>query len=833
MRRLLVTAMCLGLFTPLASAQKADDITEGGGLRDPKPTEPFGDPAAGRPLPPGAFARLGSSRMRSRSDYSNGLQFSPNGQRLIVAAGRDDLWWYDPTTGKTLHHHEYPARDIKCGRLFDDGRLVLFHSRNVGDKASYFVMRFDPSTGKVASDDAVNITDVSEAEFDSRATAVAVVWNKTVTVYDAKTGEQRWTRTGGEKLEHAPRFLADGAKLLVPGSLGTTTVHDAKTGEPLLTLASPNGERDKWAASEASPSPDGRFLAASGPHDHVYVWAVASGKVLHRFDKQRKALGFTPDGRRLFLAGPDESASIWNVTTGKRECEFSLPKADKATLSPDGKRIVVVLDDAVLVYDVPASGPPTPSAVTADLPGLPDQLRFDADGTLVGRLRGWNGWAVWKDRKPQTHLLRPVGKGTVVGLAADRRQMLSLLETEASVSGPDGGTAATFTVDVAGSSAHSLAALSADGRTAVAAHNDGLTRFDVPTRTSTLIRSRFKDRGAGTAAVISADGRTAATEGYDSVSDARYVEVYSLTTNRPVREFPIRGPLDRMAISPDGRRLAFAFITNSRQSNLEKNLIVVDPEAGTELLRLGPMAKGEDLRLALSSDGRTVAWHMSSELRIYELLTGQLRARLPAPKDDLHGIALAGDGRTLAAAGPGWPVILWDIAGGVTFHPLSAPPEWEAAWAALAKPDAMSAYHAARRMVLTPVEAAAFLKQKLSPTTPPDPGVLAKWIGKLDAPAFVDRQQAVKELQTFGELAVPELKRTLEATESAEARQRIEKLLTASAKPTPEAVRTIRAMEALEWLGTADAKAIVKALAAGAEGSRQTQEARTALGRMK
>ena len=292
----------------------------------------------------------------------------------------------------------------------------------------------------------------------------------------------------------------------------------------------------------------------------------------------------------------------------------------------------------------------------------------------------------------------------------------------------------------------------------------------------------------------------------------------------------MRGAADRMAFTPDGRRLAVAFITSSRDGDQQKNLIVVEPESGRELLRLGPMANGSGPRLALSPDGRAIAWAAENEVRIYELVTGQVRSKLPTPNIEVHSLALSDDGRTLAVAGPGWPVILWDLAGeAITESPL----DWEAAWRDLAQPDAANAYRAARRMQRTPAEAVAFLSGKLKPAAPPDPATLAKAVAMLDAPAFADRQKALKELRSMGELAIPELTRVLEATESAEVRERIEGLLKQGHKPTPEAIRAVRAVELLEWLNTAEAKAFVKSLAGGAEGALQTREAMAARDRMK
>lgn len=796
---------------------------------DPPKKEPIGDLNAGRALPAGTIARLGSPRLRSRSDSSHGLQFSPDGKLVVLAASRDELWWFDLATGRTIHHAEYPVGGIQCGRLLDDGALLLFHSKSETDNSRHFVSRFDPKRAKVVSETVIDAPAVDHSEFDAAGARLLVQRDKTVSVFNVANGAKLWSVTLDRKPNAPPTIAPDGSRVVV-GTERAMALHDGATGQRIRELDRPPDIRSAGVSGLAM-SADGRWIAGNSRQECVVVWDGRTGTPRPVLPKQKLALGFLPGGRLLTVA---ESGAVgeWNIETGRREREFPIPVADRATVSADGKRIATRVHDGVVLYDLPAEGPATLAAISADLPGLPDDLHFAPDGALVGRLPEYGGWAVWKEDQPTATLLRPAGNDAVIGLARDRQSYLSATDGKFSVGNLEGGTPATFRFDLSTSGLKRLGALSGDGRTAVAVHEEGLTRFEMNTRTAKVIRSRFANRGAGAVAAMSTDGRLAATEGYDPVSDARHVEIFSLATDRPLREFPLRGPAERLAFTPDGRGLAIAFTTTTRDGDQQKNLLIGEPETGRELLRVGPVANGSGPRMALAADGRTAAWTVDGEVRVYELLTGQVRSKLALGNQDAPAVALAADGRTLAVAGAGWPVIRWDLTGDSEPVGLRAE-EWEAAWRDLIGADATKAYRSARRMARVPAEAVRFLKERVKPAAPPDAAALARALANLDAPAFADRQKASKDLRALGELAVPELTRVLESTDSAEVRERIETLLKQGRKPTPETIRAVRAVEILEWMGTAEARSVIRELAGGAAGAMQTREAMAARDRMK
>jgi hypothetical protein len=108
-------------------------------------------------------------------------------------------------------------------------------------------------------------------------------------------------------------------------------------------------------------------------------------------------------------------------------------------------------------------------------------------------------------------------------------------------------------------------------------------------------------------------------------------------------------------------------------------------------------------------------------------------------------------------------------------------------------------------------------------------------IARLDAAGFADREAAAKELSRLGDAAVPDLVRTLTRSPAAEQKERIERLLgEAGARflSPGDRLRGVRIVGILEWIGTPEAGALLKELAAGLEEARLTREAKAVAERL-
>ena len=155
----------------------------------------------------------------------------------------------------------------------------------------------------------------------------------------------------------------------------------------------------------------------------------------------------------------------------------------------------------------------------------------------------------------------------------------------------------------------------------------------------------------------------------------------------------------------------------------------------------------------------------------------------------------------------------------------------ETLWNDRAGEDASAAYRTQWALVRAPRQAASFLAEKVRPAPAADATQVARLLADLDSDDFDVRERATDRLRSLQQPAVPFLKKALEATNSAEVRQRLERLLTDAEEPwsSPERLRDLRAVHCLAMLGTEAARPLLQELAKGAPGAQVTEQAREEL----
>ncbi len=168
----------------------------------------------------------------------------------------------------------------------------------------------------------------------------------------------------------------------------------------------------------------------------------------------------------------------------------------------------------------------------------------------------------------------------------------------------------------------------------------------------------------------------------------------------------------------------------------------------------------------------------------------------------------------------------------------AAPPDLEAIWKDFTQNDdagSKKAWQGMHVMIQSPQLALPFLKERVKPVPRADQQRIEQSLADLDSRSFKTREKAVKDLEGFGQLAVPSLDRKLaEKDLSLEARKRTEAVAVKLNKTvlSGDELRTIRAVEVLEGIGTPEAQAVLKDLASGGEGAALTEHARKALVRL-
>jgi RNA polymerase sigma factor (sigma-70 family) len=791
----------------------------------------------GDPLPPGAVARLGATRLRHEGIAS--VVVSRDG-KTVASGGIGTIRVWDTTTGKEL-------RCINDNNLWGEGVALSPDGETVavGDVKGKIHL-WDVSTGKERTTKAHEPFPVSSVVFSPDGkTLVSAGWDRTVGFWDVSTLKELlrgtcqdgtvghivfspdgkflasrsgdgsdhsiwlWDAATGQQLRqlkgHVSRvsslaFSPDGKTLASGGDQGDfrARLWDVGTGKMLRELA----PHDLCVKSVAF-SPDGKTLALGDWGGAIRLREASTGKEFHFFQRHGYgivALAFTADGKTLVSAGQDNTIRLWETATGKERLPLGghLQSAKAIAFSPDGKTLATGSDDHSMHLWDAATGKEIRSFVgqkescvyaVAFSPGG----KTLASGGLGGIVRLWEVATGKELRKLGGH-----GRGV------------------------------------------STVAFSGDGRSLVVGSFDGPLRlWDVAKGEE--IRQFESSRVASVA--FSSDGKllaAAGTKGIDlwEISTGKRLQHLSSNTS----EVHCRS----VSFSPDGRFLA------SAEQEIDKGKVEGAKEYD-QTIRLWEVSTGKEVRqiqvfagevysVAFSPDGKTFATGGSDDaLCLWEAATGKrLRAFQVSRKGHVYSLSFSPDGKTLAAGGGDGTVLLWDLTSRAEAKspsetpspPILLPKDLERLWDDLAG-DSPRAYRAIVALAAAPEKAVPFLGHQLRPATV-DAKKVARLIADLDHEQFAVREKAASELEEMTDVAEADLRETLQGKPSLEVRRRIENLLEKQEKGAipAEQLRRLRAVEVLERVDSSAAREVLSAVAQGVSTARLTREAKASLERL-
>ena len=175
--------------------------------------------------------------------------------------------------------------------------------------------------------------------------------DKTIKLWDLKTGKESATLKGHKDTVHSVAYSPDGKTLASGSTDRTIKLWDVKTGKELATL-----EGHAHSVNSVAYSPDGKTLA-SGSWDHtIKLWDAGTGKELATFKGHTGGVGsivFSPDGKTLASASEDHTFKLWDLKTGKDIATFKDSKGGPHfAFSPDGKTLVCDDGNGVKFWDV-------------------------------------------------------------------------------------------------------------------------------------------------------------------------------------------------------------------------------------------------------------------------------------------------------------------------------------------------------------------------------------------------------------------------------------------------------------------------------------------------
>jgi WD40 repeat protein len=630
-------------------------------------TDRYGDP-----LPPGAIARLGTTRLRHTSSWRLvDAAFSPDGKMLASMGGDGRLRVWDTSNGKEL-------QSTLLGYLSVSSPTVAFSG--------------DGKTVAVSAYQEIALCDIGSTKprrlpqqpdfinglaFAPDGKLLAVYgYAKTVSLIDPATGQEVRKLKGHEKPILSAAFSADGKTLATTSEDFTCRIWNVADGKRKGLMTT-----NTLQARLLALSPNGKWVAWWDEEPKIHVYDIVTGKErtsikaggnLFILDWQQSAMRFAPDGTLQALYWSSHLFQ-WHPENGWKTRDFGLVSGKTAfgRIAPDGKNAALWDWDhgtAIHLFDLEtgkekevAVGHLKPVYAIHAQPGGKLVASESSDGTIrlwdpatSRELHRWRSQSTWHPA-----LFTADGKALAFG-DYDGKTIIRVCNLENGKQVRRLETGRTHTL-----------ALSGDGKVLLTAD---FTRIEVwdfakgkrlrvledvsETKLPVLKLSSGGPWLSYTvhSLIASPDGKMAAAA-YSRMGRECSVYLWDTATGKQIPGWPgkkeFRSPI---AFSPDGK-----FFAAAKDRNKSGQDIVLWDFARKQIVQRFPVADISCNCVAFSRDGKRLALggYYKGIVQVYEIPNGKEIARFQAHEGPVR-LTFSDDGATLITGSDDTTLLVWD-----------------------------------------------------------------------------------------------------------------------------------------------------------------------------
>jgi WD40 repeat protein len=554
--------------------------------------------------------------------------FSSDERQVLTAEndGRVRIW--DATTGKAVDQLEPRKRGARTLSYSADGRrIVVGYDDGVA-------RLFDAETRSLLLELPPQAQSIRVAVFSPDGSRLLTAGEGDSTVWDATSGERKFSLTAPRLTVHSAAFSPDGGTILTVSQDHIARIWNAQSGERIAEL--------RAEVSHAAYSPDGKRIVTATQDGTARVWSDAGNELDRLVGNGAPVLfaEFSPDGAYIITTSEDKTARLWSLAAraavralgqvpgqlgNQVQGHVLVGHTDSvrsAVFSGDGKRVATISDDlSVRVWDVERG---TRIAV---FKGHLDRITsavFSKDGQMLLTASEDSTARIWTTKaKADYEVLEGSDEALFAAFSADGKRLVTTYG-DGTVRLWDGETGALIRLLKGPKEEVVSAAFRRDAKEIVTASRDGPARiWDLEADNEYVELEPDPETEGVNSAVYSPDGRfilTASNSGRATLWQG----------GRRLRDFKLdASELFSAGFSRDGRRIVVASANGTAG--------IWSAESGKLLVVLKGHT-GPCWTAFFSSDGSRVLTAGDTTARLWDSATGrQINSRQINIRDPLSG----------------------------------------------------------------------------------------------------------------------------------------------------------------------------------------------------